>query len=112
MIKIFKPVGILDRIQAKKLHLEVDNAIKAGSKIALIDMQAVTLIDSSALGELVVLLKAIRTKDGKLCFCSVGQQPKMVFELTGMEKVFHIFSDQEAFHQHQIAINPEHHLLR
>ena len=104
MINVFKPVGILDRIQAKKVHLEIDNAIKRGSRIVLIDMQLVTLIDSSALGELVILLKAIRTRGGKLYFCSVGQQPKMVFELTGMENVFHIFDNQEAFHQYQMTL--------
>ena len=104
MIRIFKPVGILDRIQAKQIHLEIDDAIKAGSSIVLIDMQGVTLIDSSALGELVILLKVMRTKGGKLYFCSVGQQPKMVFELTGMENVFHIFSDQSEFHCYQTTL--------
>lgn len=103
MIKVFKPVGILDRIQAKKIHLEIDDAIKKGSSVVLIDMQLVTLIDSSALGELVILLKAMRAKGGKLYFCSVGQQPKMVFELTGMENVFHIFDSQDEFQHYQMT---------
>jgi anti-anti-sigma factor len=104
VIKVFKPVGLLDRIQAKKIHLEIDDVIKRDNSIVLIDMQHVTLIDSSALGELVILLKAMRIKGGKLYFCSVGQQPKMVFELTGMENVFHVFDDQEAFHQYQMTL--------
>ena len=104
MIKVFQPVGILDRIQAKKIHLEIDDAIKRGNSIVLIDMQLVTLIDSSALGELVILLKAIRSKGGKLYFCSVGQQPKMVFELTGMENVFHVFANQDEFNQYQMTL--------
>ena len=104
MMKIFKPVGILDRLQAKQIHLEIDDAIKAGNKTVLIDMQGVTLIDSSALGELIVMLKTMRAKGGTLSFCSVGQQPQMVFELTGMEKVFHIFGDQTEFYDYQMTM--------
>ena len=99
MITIFNPIGILDGIKAKQLHLEINDAVTLGSTIALIDMQAMTLIDSSALGELVVMLKAVQAQGGELCFCSVAQQPKMVFELTGMEKVFQIFHSQDEFQQ-------------
>ncbi|XGV96305.1 MAG: STAS domain-containing protein [Leptolyngbya sp. BL-A-14] len=99
MITIFNPIGILDGTKAKQLHLEMNDAMTSGSTIALIDMQAVTLIDSSALGELVIMLKAMQARGGELCFCSVGQQPQMVFELTGMEKVFQVFHNLDEVKQ-------------
>ncbi len=96
-IKVISPQGILDGTQAKEFRKEVDQSLKEGSKIILVDFCDVTFMDSSGLGALVLALKAIRSNGSKIMLCSINEQVTMLFELTSMDKVFKIFADQEEF---------------
>ena len=96
-IKVISPQGILDGTQAKEFRKEVDQSLKEGSKIILVDFSDVTFMDSSGLGALVLALKAIRSNGSKIMLCSINEQVTMLFELTSMDKVFKIFADQEEF---------------
>ncbi|MDX2217196.1 MAG: STAS domain-containing protein [Oculatellaceae cyanobacterium bins.114] len=98
-IKVVKPSGILDSTQTKKLRSEIDTILQAGIHIILMDLENVTFMDSSGLGALVVNLKAVRTAGGKLYICSMNGQIQILFELTGMDKVFKIFANQSEFYQ-------------
>ena len=66
---------------------------------SLVDFQNVTFMDSSGLGYLVLAFKYLREVDSKLLMCSVNEQIRILFELTGMDKVFTVFSNQEEFNQ-------------
>lgn len=96
-IKVISPQGILDGTQAKEFRTEVDQSLRDGAKIILVDFSDVTFMDSSGLGALVLALKAIRSKESKIMLCSINEQVKMLFELTSMDKVFKIFADKEEF---------------
>ncbi|UBF25768.1 STAS domain-containing protein [Kovacikia minuta CCNUW1] len=98
-INVIEPSGILDSILATQIRQEISTCVKEGSKVVLIDLQQVTFIDSSGLAGLAMAMKSLRSVGGRLCFCSVGEQPRMLFELTGMEAVFEFFSDRDEFEQ-------------
>ncbi len=104
---VIKPSGILDNRHSTQLRQEVE-AICAGatdSSIAqsgqpitlLIDLADITFIDSTGLGNLVLVFKALQAAGGQLYLCSVGQQVRLLFELTGVDQVFQIFPDQASF---------------
>ncbi|HEY9906251.1 MAG TPA: STAS domain-containing protein [Thermosynechococcaceae cyanobacterium] len=97
IVKIVQPSGILGNEQASKLRKEIVEIVESGARLILVDLQSVTFIDSSGLGVLAMAFKAVRTAGGRLCFCSVSEQPRMLFELTGMEQVFEVFADRSAF---------------
>ncbi|OLP17257.1 hypothetical protein BST81_15675 [Leptolyngbya sp. 'hensonii'] len=96
-IRIAQPSGILDGIAASQLRQEVNTFIEDGADTILIDLKDVTFMDSSGLGALVIILKAVRSAGKRLCLSSVSDQVKMLFELTSMDRIFEIFPDQEAF---------------
>jgi anti-anti-sigma factor len=96
-IKIVQPSGILNSSLASQLCSEVDQVVKTGSKLVLVDLQAVTFIDSSGLGGLVNAFKASRALGSKLVLCSVCEQARMLLEITGMDQVFEIFPNQTEF---------------
>jgi anti-sigma B factor antagonist len=104
LIKVIEPSGIVGGIQATQIREEVSNSVKAGSKIILVDLQNVTFIDSSGLAGLAMALKTLRSVGGRLCFCSIGEQPRMLFELTGTEKVFEMFPSREEFEKKLAAV--------
>lgn len=108
-VQVLQPSGVLNSAQGNKIRQEIGSLLEEGAKLVLLDLQDVTFIDSSGLGALVMAFKAARTSGGQLFLCSVGDQPRMLFELTGMEQVFEVFSDQEEFNR-TLASTPE--LLR
>ncbi len=98
-IQIIKPSGILDATTSQELRVQITECVNSGIKIILVDFQDVTFMDSSGLGALVLAFKALRAVDSKLFICSVNEQIKILFELTGMDKVFTIFVNQNEFEQ-------------
>lgn len=98
-IKIIQPGGILDAATSQKLQSQIIELVNNGTKIVLVDFQNVTFVDSSGLGYLVLAFKHLREVDSQLLMCSVNEQIRILFELTGMDKVFTVFSNQEEFKQ-------------
>lgn len=97
IVKVIKPSGILDGTKTNQFRQEVSGCVEEGADIILINFKDVTFMDSSGLGALVLALKTVRASGGKLFICSINEQIRMLFELTSMDRVFEIFSNQEAF---------------
>jgi len=74
--------------------------------LLLCDFKDVTFMDSSGLGALVQSLKITRATGVKLLLCSFNDQLKMLFELTGMDQVFEIFSGREELEQKIDPLSP------
>jgi anti-anti-sigma factor len=100
VIEVIKPSGILDGTKAHQFREKISETIEAGAQIILVDFTNVTFMDSSGLGTLVMSLKTIQSAGAKLFLCSINEQIKMLFELTGMDSFFKIFPSQEEFEKH------------
>ncbi|KGF73834.1 hypothetical protein DO97_10615 [Neosynechococcus sphagnicola sy1] len=96
-IKIVQPSGILDSSKANQLRRDIGDIVASGVDTVLMDLREVPFMDSSGLGALVSALKTIRAAGGELYICSITDQVKMLFEMTRMDRVFTILSDQEEF---------------
>lgn len=84
--------GELDVAGIPVLHQGVDEACAAGAPPRLVvDLSAVTFMDSCGLGGLVRAWKQVGAFDGR--FVLVGLQPRVakVFDITGMRRAFEIY---------------------
>lgn len=95
--------GILDSIRGNELRREVSHIVTNGADILLLDMKKVTFIDSSGLGAIVSVMQMVRNAKGKLFVCSIGDQVKMLFQLTKVDRIFQIFADQDEFNRQVLA---------
>ncbi|MEB3337924.1 MAG: STAS domain-containing protein [Leptolyngbyaceae bacterium] len=100
-VKIFQPTGILDGVSGSVLSRYISDAVTRQPATILIDLQKVTFINSSGLGALVSILKTIRSKDLRLCLCSLHGQVAMFFEQASLNQAFEIYSSQQEFNQHE-----------
>lgn len=99
LIKVYQPSGILDASESQEFRQEITEIGESGAQIVLVDFKNVTFMDSSGLGALVLAFKALRSAGTKLVICSINEQVRILFELTGMDKVFEIFPSQEEFNE-------------
>ncbi|MDF5712044.1 MAG: STAS domain-containing protein [Nostoc sp. S4] len=96
-VKVIKLSGNLNATTSQEFRQSITKIIEVGVKIVLLDFQDVTFMDSSGLGALVLAFKTLRAADIQLVICSINEQVRILFELTNMDKIFEIFSSQEAF---------------
>jgi anti-anti-sigma factor len=98
-IKVIQPSGVLDANKSQEFRENVIKTLESKPKIVLVDLQDITFMDSSGLGALVLAFKTLRAANTKLVLCSINEQIKILFELTGMDKIFEIFSNQDEFNK-------------
>ena len=78
--------------QVKKI---IDKAIAAKKDKILLNFKDVSYIDSSGLATLVEVLKGLRSYGGKLAISNLSVKVKNLFEITKLEKLFNISSEEE-----------------
>ena len=78
--------GSLDALSAGDLKTEIVALGDSGAKKVLVDLDGLTLIDSSGVGVLISLFKRVRGGGGQVCFAGVKAQPKEVFRLLRLDR--------------------------
>jgi anti-sigma B factor antagonist len=61
----------------------------------VVNMAEVNFVDSTGLATLVQGLNRARKRNGELYLCGLQKQVYMIFELTRLDKAFHIFVDED-----------------
>jgi anti-anti-sigma factor len=98
-VQVIHLSGVINSATSQDLRQRLTELVERGAKIVLVDFQDVTFMDSSGLGALVLAFKTLRSANSKLVLCSINEQVRILFELTSMDKVFEIFSNQDEFYQ-------------
>lgn len=90
--QVVKFPHVLDSATATQFHREIERLIESGVNTVLIDLKEVGHITSSGLLALVLAFKTVRKAGRKLFICSMNEQARILFELTGLDQVFETFS--------------------
>ena len=100
-LKIIKPAGIIDSVQANELCNQVSALLATGNNLVLLDMTDVHSIDSSGLSALIIALKMLRTAGGDLYLCSIAAPVRDLLNVTQMDRLFVQPQDWRFEHYHQ-----------
>lgn len=87
--------GEVDAHTADRLRAEIDAAVEPGVRL-VVDLSAVTFLDSTGLGVFVTTLKHLREQDGSLDLVVTSPRVMKVFELTGLDVLIPIHEDRAA----------------
>jgi len=85
----------LDASVAPGFKQQVVQLVEAGERRLVVDLAGVDFLDSSGLGALVSILKALGSQ-GALVVCGARGGVLSLFKLTRMDKVFAIDTDRQA----------------
>ena len=89
--------GEIDAFTAPSLRLDLRGLVEEkGAAVIVVDLTAVTFLDSSALGALVGALRRLRERDGRLRIVTPASPAARIFELTGLDAVLDLYPDREA----------------
>ena len=93
---VLTPLGDLDMAGAPSLRQAVIREVGEGHNALLIDLAAVTFIDSSGLGVIVGALRRVRSHDGELVLVCPSPELRRAFELCDLDRIFELHTDIEA----------------
>lgn len=86
-IAVVSGSGKLNMVVAPQLREEVRRSIDEGHPRIVVDLSAVTFLDSSGLGALVACLKSARQAGGDLRIAAPSAQVVMVLQLSNLDRV-------------------------
>lgn len=87
--------GELDLHVAPELQERLGAAIDRGAELVVVDLSAVTFIDSMALGVLLGASNRLRRHGGNLRLVVPGPQLRRVFEIAQLDRVFSLDRTRE-----------------
>lgn len=87
--------GEVDVYTSPMLKSHIVDAVDAGCVDLVIDLEGVGFIDSSGLGVLVSGLRRVKEQDGSMRIICTKDGILKIFRITGLDKVFPIFSSAE-----------------
>jgi len=87
--------GEIDINSSPAIKKAFDKLISQKAPRVVISLANVTYVDSSGLATLVEILKNMKSYGGKLRLTSLSPKIKSLFEITKLEKLFEIMSNEE-----------------
>lgn len=99
-IQVIQPSNFLSAATVNLFHAEVKRIIESDANIVLVDFSHITAISSSSFIAVVKALKSVRTSKRQIALCSMNEQVRILFELTGLDQLFKIFADSDEFNQY------------
>lgn len=87
---VVEVAGELDLHTSPPLREHMLELIDGGTDRLALDMTRVDFMDSSSLGSLVMCLKRMRERDGRMVLAGVAGTPMKVLNLTGLDRVFEL----------------------
>ena len=87
--------GEVDLYTAPEFKQQLLEVIGQGGKQVIVDFSNTTFIDSTTLGVLVGGVKRLRTNDGQLSLVCSDRNITKIFEITGLDRVFSIYSTRD-----------------
>lgn len=88
--------GDLDMASQPQLRDGLERVIDAGAAQVVVDLTGVAFMDSSALGALVVVFKALRDGGGRLCLAGVQQPVRSLLSITSVDRVIDVYDTVQA----------------
>jgi anti-sigma B factor antagonist len=87
--------GRFDAYGAPAVADKLAEVIKGRPAAVLVNLAAVTFIDSTGCAVLVRGMKQCRERGGDLRLCGLQRPVRMIFELTRLDRAFDIFPDEQ-----------------
>ena len=92
-IHLLKLNGPLSGPVAEEIKQTIKGIYDQGAKHIIVNLEEVPFIDSRGLAVLAVALKSPGYDGRTFCLVAPQPQPKLVFELTGFDRIFQIFDN-------------------
>ena len=79
-----------------QLHQEIEQQLQNGNNKLIIDLKSVPLLDSSALGVIILAFQVLQRSGGKLVLLGPQKAVSNVLEVTRLTSILEVYETEEA----------------
>jgi anti-sigma B factor antagonist len=94
-VTLVRPTGDIDAYTAPELRAQLHDASESDARLLVVDLSAVTFIDSAGLGALVGAHRRMQEAGGRMRIVRPPALVARAFELTGLDGVLDLRDDRE-----------------
>jgi len=94
-VYVISLAGEVDLYTAPEFKQQLLEVIAQGARQVIVDLGAVTFIDSTTLGVLIGSVKRLHPVEGHLLIVSSDRNVTKIFEITGLDRVFALYEDRD-----------------
>lgn len=98
--------GVLDMTAEPQLRQALQQVIDTGARRVVVDLAEVRLLDSSALGTLVLMFKALREDGGSLCVAAPRPLVRSVLSITSVDRAITVYDTVQAAEDDGLPAQP------
>lgn len=95
-ISIFTLKGSFNVGVSSKIRVSIEPLLSTGQRNVLFDLSELEQLDSAGVTTLIVVFKRVRSNKGDMRITGLNGQPREIFRLLRLDKVFDIFEDVDA----------------
>ncbi|MEP6515172.1 STAS domain-containing protein [Microcoleus vaginatus] len=97
LVKIVLSHEVLENSQFAQFQKEIQRLIENGGKILMLDFSKINFLKNSELMAVVAIVKLVRDSQCILLISAMSEQVRILFELTGLQQIFHCLPFAEEF---------------
>jgi len=87
-------IARLDASNADSFRAALKSAMKSGDKSLVLDLDSVSLVDSTILGVVVGVFRDL-PEDGQLVLCTVGENVSSLLHLTHLDRILSVYASRD-----------------
>ena len=95
-ISVFTLTGSFNVSVSSKIRVSIEPLLSAGQGKVLFDLRGLEQLDSAGVTTLIVIFKRVRSNKGEMKITGLNGQPREIFRLLRLDKVFDIYEDFDA----------------
>ncbi len=87
----FRVGGRIDGANAYEFEETIRAAIKDSDNTVIVDFEKLVYISSAGLRAVLIAAKILRSRDAKFALCSLSDQIREIFAMSGFDKIIEIY---------------------
>ncbi len=95
-ISIFTLKGSFNVGVSSKIRVSIEPILSTGQRKVLFDLTELEQLDSAGVTTLIVIFKRVRSNKGDMKITGINGQPREIFRLLRLDKVFDLYEDFDA----------------
>lgn len=98
--RVIQPSSFLSVVSATQFQTEIRRAVESEVDFVVVDLNQIGSVNSDTFLTLLEGLKLAKPSKCKVLLCSLNEQLRILFELTGLDQHFEILADMSEFRQY------------
>ena len=93
-VAVMRPEGFINAHTVRQFEGALENLVRQGKYLILLDCQGLNYISSAGLGAIMGLIETVRDNGGDILLCSLQENVYAIFDTLGFTQLYRVFATE------------------